>query len=162
MIILCGSLDKPARDYQVVLSSPLYGLLVLLKEVSVACGGVGYNKSMNYDYLTSTVKVSIPTFSESKTEPGTVFFNLQLEAKDNKWYVEKRFSEFDQLYNGLKNSYHSLPALPKKGYLFKMTDKDLDSRRLGLEDFLRKIIVRNDLMNSELVKQFLQLDKNAS
>jgi hypothetical protein len=29
-----------------------------------------------------------------------------------------------------------------------MTDKDLDTRRLGLEDFLRKIIVRNDLMNS--------------
>ena len=134
----------------------------MLKVVNVACGGFGYNKSMNYDYLTSTVKVSIPTYSESKSEPGTIFFNLQLEAKDNKWYVEKRFSEFDQLYNGLKNTYHSLPVLPKKSYLFKMTDKDLDARRLGLEDFLRKIIVRNDLMNSELVKQFLQLDKNAS
>jgi hypothetical protein len=43
-----------------------------------------------------------------------------------------------------------------------MTDKDLDARRAGLEEFLRKIIVRNDLTNSELVKQFLQLDKNAS
>ncbi len=47
---------------------------------------------MNYDYLTSTVKVSIPTFSENKSEQGAVFFNVQLEAKDNKWYVEKRFS----------------------------------------------------------------------
>lgn len=27
---------------------------------------------------------------------------------------------------------------------------------------MRKVIIRNDLMNSELVKQFLQLDKNAS
>lgn len=27
---------------------------------------------------------------------------------------------------------------------------------------MRKIVVRNDLMNSELVKSFLQLDKNAS
>lgn len=117
---------------------------------------------MNYDYLTSAVKLSIPTFTESKSEPGTIFFNIQLEAKDNKWYIEKRFSEFDQLYNGLKNIYHSLPILPKKSYLFKMTDKDLESRRAGLEEFLRKIIVRNDLTNSELVKQFLQLDKNAS
>lgn len=117
---------------------------------------------MNYDYLTSTVKVSVPTFSESKTEPGTVFFNIQLEARDNKWYIEKRFSEFDQLFNGLKNAYHSLPTIPKKSFLFKMTEKDLDTRRIGLEDFLRKIVVRNDLMNSELVKQFLQLDKNAS
>ena len=109
---------------------------------------------MNYDYLTSTVKVSVPTFSESKTEPGTVFFNIQLEARDNKWYIEKRFSEFDQLFNGLKNTYHSLPTLPKKSFLFKMTEKDLDARRAGLEDFLRKIVVRNDLMNSELMKQF--------
>ena len=43
-----------------------------------------------------------------------------------------------------------------------MSDKELDQRRLGLEEFLRKIIVRNDVMNSEIVKQFLQLDKNAS
>jgi hypothetical protein len=29
-----------------------------------------------------------------------------------------------------------------------MTEKELDQRRLGLEDFLRKVIIRNDLMNS--------------
>jgi len=33
---------------------------------------------MNYDYLTSTIKVSIPTYQESKTEAGAVFFNVQL------------------------------------------------------------------------------------
>lgn len=43
-----------------------------------------------------------------------------------------------------------------------MTEKEMEQRRAGLEEFLRKIIVRNDLMNSELIKQFLQLDKNAS
>ena len=66
------------------------------------------------------------------------------------------------MYAGLKDIYHSLPQLPKKSFLFKMSDKELDQRRLGLEEFLRKIIVRNDVMNSEIVKQFLQLDKNAS
>jgi hypothetical protein len=76
--------------------------------------------------------------------------------------MEKRFSEFDNLWKGLKNSYHNLPNLPAKSFLFKMKDKDLEERREGLEDFLRKIVVRNDLMNSELVKTFLQLDKNAS
>ena len=43
-----------------------------------------------------------------------------------------------------------------------MKDKDLDERKAGLQDFLRKIVVRNDIMNSEVVKSFLQLDKNAS
>lgn len=62
--------------------------------------------------------------------------------------MEKRFSEFDNLWKGLKNSYHNLPNLPAKSFLFKMKDKDLEERREGLEDFLRKIVVRNDLMNS--------------
>lgn len=117
---------------------------------------------MDYDYLSSAIKISVPTFSENPAEKGAVFFNIQLEARDNKWYVEKRFSEFDNLLKTLSTTYHSLPQLPKKSYLFKMTEKDLDTRRQGLEDFLRKIIVRNDLMNSDAVKQFLQLDKNAS
>ena len=43
-----------------------------------------------------------------------------------------------------------------------MTERDLNQRREALEEFLRKIIVRNDLMNSDVVKQFLQLDKNAA
>ncbi len=43
--------------------------------------------SMNYDYLTSNIKVSVPTFKVSTAEKNTVFFTIQLEAKDNKWYI---------------------------------------------------------------------------
>ena len=84
---------------------------------------------MDYDYLASAIKISIPTFSENKSEKGAVYFNIQLEIRDNKWYVEKRFSEFDNLYNGLKDTYHSLPQLPKKSFLFKMSEKDMEQRR---------------------------------
>jgi hypothetical protein len=87
---------------------------------------------MNYDYLTSAIKISIPTFNENKTEQGAVFYNIELEAKDNKWTLEKRFSEFDNLFNALKNTYHSLPPLPKKSYLFKMTEKEMEQRRASL------------------------------
>lgn len=76
--------------------------------------------------------------------------------------MEKRFSEFDNLVKAIKNSYHNVPELPQKGFLFKMTDKDLDRRRKSLEEFLQKIVVRNDLMNCDAIKSFLQLDKNAS
>ena len=75
-------------------------------------------------------------------------YNISLEAKGNKWYMEKRFSEFDALLNQLKSTYHSLPALPKKSFLFKMNEKELEQRRVALEEILRKIITRNDLMNS--------------
>jgi hypothetical protein len=43
--------------------------------------------------------------------------------------MEKRFSEFDNLWKGLKNAYHNLPNLPAKSFLFKMKDKDLEERR---------------------------------
>lgn len=43
-----------------------------------------------------------------------------------------------------------------------MSEKDLENRRKSLEEFLQKIVVKNDLMNSDQVKSFLQLDKNAS
>lgn len=87
---------------------------------------------MNYDYLTSAIKISVPNYTDSKTEPGTIYFNIELQVKDNKWSLSKRFSEFDALFNSIKTSYHNLPQLPKKSYLFKMNEKDLESRRDGL------------------------------
>jgi hypothetical protein len=85
--------------------------------------------SLSYDYLTSSIKVSVPSFKENKAEKDAVYFTVEVESRDNKWYMEKRFSEFDNLSKGLKNSYHNLPNLPAKSFLFKMKDKDLEERR---------------------------------
>lgn len=117
---------------------------------------------MNYDHLASPVRVTVPSFKENKSDSSAVYFTIELESNDNKWYVEKRFSEFDSLYKAIKNGYHNPPALPNKNFLFKMSEKDLENRKKGLEEFLQKIVTRNDLMNSDVVKSFLQLDKNAS
>jgi WD40 repeat protein len=43
-----------------------------------------------------------------------------------------------------------------------MTERELVERRKGLQSLLQRIVVRNDLMNSEKVKAFLELDTNAS
>ena len=43
-----------------------------------------------------------------------------------------------------------------------MGQKELESRRKGLEEFLQALVIRKDLVNSEQVKQFLQLDRNAA
>ncbi len=81
--------------------------------------------SLSYDYLTSTIKASVTGFKENKSEKDAIYFTLEVESRDNKWYLEKRFSEFDNLWKGLKNSYHNLPVLPSKSFLFKMKDRDL-------------------------------------
>jgi len=110
---------------------------------------------MNYDYLVSTIRVTVPSFKESKADSSAVYFQVELEFHENKWSVEKRFSEFDELFKALKNSFATTPILPNKSFIFKMTEKELDQRRAGLEDFLQKIVVRSDLMNSDAVKGFL-------
>lgn len=89
---------------------------------------------MNYDYLVSTIRVTVPSYKENKTDSNAVYFTIELESDENKWYVEKRFSEFDSLVKSIKASYHNVPEIPQKGFLsFKMSDKDLDKRRKGLE-----------------------------
>lgn len=79
---------------------------------------------MNYDYLVSPIRVTVPSYKENKAESGAIYFMVELESNDNKWYVEKRFSDFDGLLKLLKPNYHDLPALPGKS-LFKMSEKDL-------------------------------------
>lgn len=101
---------------------------------------------MNRDYLLSHLKVTVPEYKESKIDGNTVFYILDLTYYDNKWTIEKRFSEFDALVKTLKSSYANIPSLPGKS-LFKIGGKELDSRRKGLEEFLQAIVVRKDLVN---------------
>lgn len=115
-----------------------------------------------YEYINSAIRINVPEYKESKIEGTTVFFIIKVSNKNKEWLLEKRFSEFDNLVKALKANYANLPALPGKTFLFKMTDKDLEQRRSGLEDFLQALVCRNDLLNSEQVKQFLQLGENAS
>ena len=115
-----------------------------------------------YDYINSAIRINVPEYKESKIEGTTVFFVIKVSNKEKEWLLEKRFSEFDDLVKALKVNYANIPNLPSKTFLFKMNVKDLEQRRAGLEDFLQAVVCRNDLMNSEQVKQFLQLDKNAS
>ena len=77
---------------------------------------------MNKDYIVSHIKVTVPEYKESKTESNTVFYIVDLTYYENKWTLEKRFSEFDSLVKTLKSSYANIPALPGKS-LFKMGAK---------------------------------------
>lgn len=76
---------------------------------------------MNYDYLVSPIRVTVPSYKENKTDSNAVYFTIELESNENKWYIEKRFSEFDNLSKAIKNSYHNVPELPQKSFLFKMS-----------------------------------------
>lgn len=35
---------------------------------------------MNYDYLISPIRVTVPSFKENKTDSSAVYFNVELES----------------------------------------------------------------------------------
>lgn len=50
-----------------------------------------------------------------------------------------------------------LPILPSKTLFRPKIHEDLDQRRVDLEKYLREIIVRQEIFNSEPVRKFLQV-----
>ena len=78
-------------------------------------------------------------------------------------YIEKKLSEFYTLHDDLKaRAYVNLPKLPGKTNR-KITDPDeLQARRLEIVNFLREIINRREIRNSQEVIEFLDLDDFAA
>ena len=119
---------------------------------------------MNGDYMASTIEVSINDFGEKYIEGKTVTF-YKIEIYDNyskeNWFLEKRYSEIDQLHKTLAKLYPNIPPMPGKT-LFKIKDRDqLEKRKKQLETFLRECAKRKDIESNTTFKTFLELDKHS-
>lgn len=96
------------------------------------------------------MNVEIISYSEKKTEgskSNVVFYKMQLGfLKNNKrWYIDKRYSEFDALDKSLKDLYPSMPTLPGKT-LFKLSDeKYIEDRRQAISVYMKALINRRDM-----------------
>lgn len=88
-------------------------------------------------YLVNTVIKSTPIFS-----------------------VRRRYSEFLKLYRFLRENYSldsKFPSLPKKTILFKFSDSVIEERRQSFEQLLNFVAHHVDVINSDVLKQFLGL-----
>lgn len=66
---------------------------------------------------------------------NAILFKVMIgfEKGNKKWFIEKRFSEFDKLHQKIKDQYPNIPSIPAKT-MFKVTDeKIIDSRRKSLD-----------------------------
>ncbi|KAF7320415.1 Syntaxin [Mycena kentingensis (nom. inval.)] len=107
--------------------------------------------------------VLIPRFEErSLPSPHTVY-EIRVKANIRNWSIWRRYSEFDDLHNALKDATHEAPPapLPSKHSLsiFRSHSdpKLLEERRVGLETYLRAILSAKDdkWRESYLFRQFL-------
>lgn len=114
------------------------------------------------EQLSASFKVEISEWKPSAIDPNVIYYIVEiLKYNQDKWTVEKRYSEFDDLNKNLKKMFVNLPSLPGKS-LFKIKEsEDINIRRQGLHEYLKALISRPDVFNSEPLKQFLQLDKHA-
>lgn len=119
---------------------------------------------MEQDFITSTISVYIPDFSERYVEGKTVTFytvNVVDNYSKQKWTLQKRYSEFEMLYKTLVKIVPNVPSIPGKS-LFKVTAYDaLTKRRLALESFIKCCTERKDICSNDTFKSFLELEKHS-
>ena len=114
--------------------------------------------------ITSTIMVDISNFEEKyiSSKVITVFnINVYDNLTRKKWTLSKRYSEFETLHKNLLQLIPNVPTIPGKSF-FKLTSKDaLEKRRIHLENFLHECVNRKDIMASEYLKNFLELEKHS-
>ena len=114
--------------------------------------------------ITSAVMIDISEFQEKYISSKMVTF-FTINVYDNfsrkKWSLSKRYSEFEALHKNLSQLIPNVPTIPGKS-LFKLTSKDaLEKRKTHLESFLHECVNRKDIMASDYLKRFLELEKHS-
>ena len=75
--------------------------------------------------------------------------------------MEKRFSEFDDLYKSISRLVPNCPTIPGKT-VFKVSSYEaLTKRKNQLEQFLKDCANRKDILNCEAFRSFIEMDKNS-
>jgi WD40 repeat protein len=119
---------------------------------------------MEDQMITSTIMTDVPEFIEKYVDSKTVTFytiNVYDNFSKQKWVLEKRYSEFENLHKNLSKLLPSIPPIPGKS-LFKITAYDaLTKRRLQLDSFLKECNKRKDIVSNDYYKTFLELDKHS-
>ena len=109
--------------------------------------------------------IDIPSFEEKNVEGGktnVVFYKVVCGfSKNNKrWFLEKRYSEFDTLDKQIRDIYPNIIKLPGKT-LFKVSDqKSIEDRRLVLNNYMKALINRRDMRTCEHFRKFLNFEKH--
>ena len=112
----------------------------------------------------SILGIVVPSYSDKQVGSKSVtFYTVEVTSRitKNSWKIEKRYSEFKKLHDAMLKIYPRLPTIPGTTF-FKVTSPEaLKSRQTALEAFLRSCVLRRDILQNKLFKEFLELEKNA-
>ncbi len=104
-------------------------------------------------------KVSLPRYKEvNDGKKNTVFYIIEIQKLGSeKWTLEKRYKEFDNLHQALKKTYGNLPGLPGKTLLPLKESHEIEKRRQELEKYLNVSTITLILISYRLLLPELTL-----
>lgn len=88
-------------------------------------------------------------------------YNFAISCQDRKWFIQKRFSQFDQLDTCLNVKYPdhmvNIQRLPPKQMFGSLSASLIALRQKSLDAYLQSILVRPDLTMTEEVRDFVEM-----
>jgi hypothetical protein len=93
-----------------------------------------------------------------KVNKEVVYYTIRLCCGGQKWNLAKRFNEFNDLHEAIKDKHPNLPVIPPKTYFPLKKAADIDARGKQLNDYMKEIVNRADLRSSSPFRSFIQLD----
>ena len=88
---------------------------------------------------------------------AVTFYKVQVKCDQTEWTIEKRYSEFDTLFNDLKKMFAVVPPMPPKTVFKVKSPEGILKRRQGLDSFLRGAAARPEMLNSVPMINFLEV-----
>ena len=83
-------------------------------------------------------KIDVSSHHESSVDKSVVLYVIEIAKRSNEKYkLEKRFSEFDNLHKNLSKLFDNLPKLPGKTLLKLSKNEDLEKRQEGLDQYIK-------------------------
>lgn len=85
------------------------------------------------------------------------FYKLLVQTNKESWTLEKRFSQFDSMYQEIAKMISDAPPLPPKTY-FKLTSHEgLVKRKQDLDIFVKALVARPEILNHSAFRNFLEV-----
>lgn len=125
------------------------------------------------DSLRSRVAAMTPVITIDRTqrlfEQGTEFtcFEVTVSVSEHSWMLQKRYSEFEELYRHLFAAHSKVvaaerwPSFPQKTWLSRFDQAIVETRRQGLQVFLQACVARTlyPVILDTRLRGFLLLDE---
>ena len=108
------------------------------------------------------LKADIPEYKvEHVNGNQKVFFVISISYKGKTWTVNKRYSDFEEIMKQFRFHFNALPALPGKSFFTLSKAKDIEERRVKLNEWLGHIMKRSEFFANDKFIEFLELEANA-